>query len=201
VTLPPRYNHPAFIAANADRLKTALAEVPAAHCEGAHVAFTAHSIPVSMADNCRYAEQLQETCRLVCAELAIPESRYALVYQSRSGRPTDPWLGPDIREHLTALAGQGVRDVVVMPIGFLSDHVEVLYDLDVEARDRCRKLGIEMVRAATVGTHPLFVGMLADLIEERLNPGSPQPAIGRFGPSHDTCPPNCCTSPPTPATL
>ena len=169
------YNHPGFIAANVENLRAALAEVPADRRESAHVAFTAHSIPASMAANCRYEAQLQEACRLVCEPLGIPASQYALVYQSRSGRPTDPWLGPDILEHLAGLPSMGVRDVVVLPIGFLSDHVEVLYDLDCEAREKSQELNINMVRAATVGTHPAFVAALADLIEESLR--SPQPAM------------------------
>jgi protoporphyrin/coproporphyrin ferrochelatase len=185
------YNHPGFIAANVDHLRAALAEIPGQRREWAHVAFTAHSIPASMAANCRYESQLQETCRLVCERLGIPGEQYALVYQSRSGRPSDPWLGPDILEHLAGLRSGGVRDVVVLPIGFLSDHVEVLYDLDIEARGKSRELNLNMVRAATVGTHPVFVSLLADLIQERLT-GTPRQADGRDGPSHDVCPPDCC---------
>jgi protoporphyrin/coproporphyrin ferrochelatase len=185
------YNHLGFIEANADHLRAALAHIPANRREAAHVVCTAHSIPMSMARNCRYEEQLRETCRLVCEGLAIPESRYALAYQSRSGRPSDPWLEPDILDQLTVLKSQGVRDVVVLPIGFLSDHLEVLYDLDVEAQDKSRELGLTMVRAATAGTHPAFVKMLGDLIEERLS-DRPREAVGKDGPSHDVCPPNCC---------
>jgi ferrochelatase len=185
------YNHPGFVAANVEHLRAALAEIPPARRDSAQVVFTAHSIPISMSRNCRYENQLREACRLVCEQLSIPESRYALAYQSRSGRPGDPWLEPDIGDHLTSLRAQGVNDVVVLPIGFLSDHVEVLYDLDVEAREKSRELGITMVRAATVGTHPAFVAMVAELIEERLN-DSPRQAIGRDGPSHDICPVDCC---------
>lgn len=189
------YNHPGFIEANVDHLRRALAEIPAERRDAAHVAFTAHSIPLSMAQTSRYAEQLQETCRLVCEALAIPESRYRLVYQSRSGRPSDPWLEPDIVDHLAALHSGGVRDVVVLPIGFLSDHLEVLYDLDVEARDKCDEIGLNMVRAATVGTHPAFVRMLADLIEERLTESPERPASGRFSPGPDVCAADCCPAP------
>jgi protoporphyrin/coproporphyrin ferrochelatase len=185
------YNHPGFIEANADHLRAALAEVPADRRDAAHVVFTAHSIPVSMARNCRYEQQLRETSRLVCERLAISDSRYGLAYQSRSGRPGDPWLEPDIGDDLTTLKSQGVRDVVVLPIGFLSDHVEVLYDLDVEAQDKSRELGLAMVRAATVGIHPAFVRMLADLIEERLS-DRPAEAVGKDGSSHDLCPADCC---------
>ncbi len=185
------YNHPGFIEANADHLRAALDEIPVDRRELAHVACTAHSIPISMARNCRYEEQLRETCRLVCESLSIPDSRYELAYQSRSGRPGDPWLEPDILDYLTTLKSRGVRDVVVLPIGFLSDHVEVLYDLDVEAQDKSRELGLAMVRAATVGIHPAFVGMLVDLIEERLSDRRRE-AVGKDGPSHDVCPADCC---------
>ncbi len=185
------YNHPGFIAANADHLHEALAKIPADRRESAHIVFTAHSIPVSMARNCRYENQLREACRLVCERLVIPEARYALAFQSRSGRPGDPWLEPDICDHLGVLATRGVRNVVVVPIGFLSDHVEVLYDLDFEAQQKSGELGLTMLRASTVGTHPAFVATLADLIAERLN-NSPRQAIGLDGPSHDVCPADCC---------
>ena len=123
-----------------------------------------------MAGNCRYEEQLQETCRLVAEAVDVAPDRWRLVYQSRSGRPTDPWLGPDIGDHLDALHAGGVRDVVVQPVGFLSDHLEVLYDLDEEAAQRAGKLGLNMVRAGTVGTHPRFVAMLRDA-----DPGAARP--------------------------
>jgi protoporphyrin/coproporphyrin ferrochelatase len=185
------YNHPGFITANADNLRAALQQIPDDRRGSAHVAMTAHSIPLSMARNCRYAEQLSETCRLVCDSVSIPASRYGMAYQSRSGRPGDPWLEPDICDYLGELKSRGVRDVVVLPIGFLSDHVEVLYDLDVEAQDKSRELGLAMVRAATVGIHPAFVGMLVDLIQERLS-DRPREAVGRDGASHDVCPADCC---------
>jgi ferrochelatase len=156
------------------------------------VAFTAHSIPLSMARNCDYELQLSETCRLIADDIAIGPERWRLVYQSRSGRPTDPWLEPDILDHLTDLHRQGVHDVIVAPVGFLSDHVEVLYDLDEEARAKSRELGLNMVRAATVGTHPLFISMLRELIAERLSAAPDRRAAGRFGPHHDYCPPECC---------
>jgi protoporphyrin/coproporphyrin ferrochelatase len=189
------YNHPGFVTANADRLREGLAKIAAERRDAAHIAFTAHSIPVSMANSCRYEEQLRETCRLVCEQLSIPESQFKLVYQSRSGRSSDPWLGPDICDHLADLSSRGVTDVVVMPIGFLSDHLEVLYDLDVEAAEKSRELGLNMIRAATVGTHPEFVAMLADLIQERLDDAVPRQATGRFGPNPDVCPADCCPAP------
>jgi protoporphyrin/coproporphyrin ferrochelatase len=189
------FNHPGFVAANADRLRAALEAVPVERRSQSHVAFTAHSIPQSMAQTSRYAEQLNETCRLVCERLKIPESRWALVYQSRSGRPGDPWLEPDICDHLAALAAEGVADVAVLPIGFLSDHLEVLYDIDVEAQEKSRELGLNLVRAATVGTHPLFVAGLADLIEERVRSLPGRAAIGLLDAWPDQCPVDCCPAP------
>ena len=121
-----------------------------------------------MADHCGYVVQLTETCRLVAERLGVDPGRWRLVYQSRSGPPTDPWLEPDIVDHLRALKDQGVSDVVVQPVGFLSDHIEVLYDLDAEARQACQSVDLNMVRAGTVGTHPRFIAMLRELIEERL---------------------------------
>ncbi|MGH7129121.1 MAG: ferrochelatase, partial [Planctomycetaceae bacterium] len=185
------YNHPLFVAANADRLREALQQVPPQRRGAVQVAFTAHSIPQSMADGCHYELQLTETCRLVSESLGIGEDRWRLVYQSRSGRPSDPWLGPDICDHLAELHERGIGDVAVMPIGFLSDHVEILYDLDEQARSVCAERGMTMIRAGTVGTHPTFVALLRELIAERLRDDLPPRALGRFGASHDVCPVVC----------
>ncbi len=193
------YNHPDFIAAGADRVRAAFSQIPVERHSSVRIAFTAHSIPKSMADGCDYERQLTETCRLIAEALDIPAGNWRLVYQSRSGRPEDPWLEPDILDHLDSLAVEEVKDVVVMPVGFLSDHIEVLYDLDDEARRQADALGMRMIRAATVGTHPRFVSMLAELIEERLNDARDRRAIGRFGPSHDVCPADCCPAPTRPA--
>lgn len=189
------YNHPGFIAANADHLRAALARIPADRRDRVQIAFTAHSIPQSMAETCRYAEQLAEAARLVCEALGIPETRAQVVYQSRSGRPSDPWLGPDICDHLAALAAADVHDVVILPIGFLSDHLEVLYDLDVEAAEKSRALGLNMVRASTVGVHPAFVAALADLIQERVQDSPAREALGPLGPGPDRCEHDCCPRP------
>jgi ferrochelatase len=170
----------------------------------AHVAFTAHSIPVSMARNCNYERQLTEACRLVALELGITPDRWALVYQSKSGRPGDPWLEPDILDHVKDLNTRDIKSVVIQPIGFLSDHMEVLYDLDEEARLLCESLGVEMARGRTAGTDPRFVGMLRELIAERIGLLADQGgrAAGDYGPSHHVCPENCClpaVRPPAPA--
>jgi ferrochelatase len=184
------YNHPGFIEANVECLLAALETLPKERRECARVAFSAHSIPLSMAENCDYVEQIAETARLV-AEGARHE-RWQIVYQSRSGPPHVPWLGPDILEHLDALAQINTHDVVVSPIGFVSDHMEVAWDLDHEARDHASELGMTLTRAATVGTHPAFVAMIRELIEERLGKVSIRQALGKRGPSHDVCPPDCC---------
>lgn len=187
------FNHPGWIAASADRAQVALQQVPPARRAEAALLFTAHSIPQAMADRCRYVEQLTETARLVSAELG--HEHWRLVYQSRSGPPSQPWLEPDIGDALRQEREAGRRDVVVSPIGFLSDHLEVLYDLDVQARETADALGLRMVRAATVGHHPRFVRMLRELIVERLTPGAERPALGSLGPSHDVCPADCCPAP------
>jgi len=182
------FNHPGWIETNADHVRAALARVPAGN--EAHVAFTAHSIPVVMAQACRYEDQLRESVRLVAE--AVDAADTALVYQSRSGPPQVPWLGPDILEHLHDVAKRGVTDVVISPIGFVSDHVEILFDLDVEARDTAATLGLNLVRASSASTHPRFIAMIRELIEERLGLTSARPVVGRFAASHDVCPADCC---------
>lgn len=187
------YNHPGFIEASVIRVREALAQWPVNERAAVHFVATAHSIPSSAAQTSNYEKQLRETARLVAA--AVGFSQWDLVYQSRSGPPTQPWLGPDILDHLKNLHAAGVRNVVVAPLGFLSDHLEVLYDLDTEAQDLAAKLGLRMVRAATVGSHPAFIRMLRQLIAERLSPNEAKLAVGQFGPNHDICPLDCCPAP------
>ncbi len=191
------YNHPEFIAANVDHVTRALEHVPAERRARAVVAFTAHSIPASMAASCAYERQLHEASRLVAEGAGVGADRWSLVYQSRSGRPEDAWLEPDILDHVRALAAQGVKDLVIHPIGFLSDHLEVLYDLDHEARILCDELGVDLERSATVGVHPRFIAMLGELVAERLECWRPDQkrAMGAFGPNHDVCPADCCPAP------
>jgi ferrochelatase len=181
------YNHPGFIEANVDRVLDALGELAAGDV---HIAFTAHSIPEAMAKNCAYESQLQEAGRLVAEALGVED--WSVAYQSRSGPPQVPWLEPDISDHLAAVAARGVGSVVVSPIGFVSDHLEVLFDLDVEARATAERLGLAMARAGTAGTHPAFVAGLRELVVERMTPGAERRSLGRFGPSHDVCAPDCC---------
>ncbi len=194
------YNHPGFVRANADALRGAIDESPTGNA-APRIAFTAHSIPVAMAQTSDYEAQLTETARLVVSE-AAPEAEpaWTLVFQSRSGPPSQPWLGPDIGDHLRALRAESDAPVIVAPIGFVSDHMEVVYDLDTEARRLAGELGLPMVRAATAGTHPAFVAMIRQLVEERLDPAAPRLALGPDGPYHDHCPGDCCPPPaPRPA--
>jgi ferrochelatase len=193
------YNHPEFIAVTAGRWRDALAQIPAELRDGVHTAFTAHSIPHAMADKCAYEVQLRTACELTAEATGM--TAWQLVFQSRSGPPHQPWLGPDICDHIRDLHAQGVRALIIHPIGFISDHMEVLFDLDHEAKELCDELGITMVRAATPGVHPRFVAMITELIQERMDPAVPKRAIGTRGPNHDVCPVDCCMSgrPPVPA--
>ena len=187
------YNHPGFIETMMDRVREALEKIPAPRRAAARLIFTAHSIPLAMAAGCDYEKQLHESCRLVCQ--GLHRDTWQLVYQSRSGPPTQPWLEPDVCDYLVTLRETtDVQDVVLIPIGFVSDHMEVLFDLDTEAHDRCVSLGLHMVRAGTAGTHPRFVSMLRELITERVTTGGQRLAIGEFGPNHDVCPLDCCPS-------
>jgi protoporphyrin/coproporphyrin ferrochelatase len=181
------YNHPLFIEANVDHIRAALNQLddPSA----AHLVFTAHSIPESMAANCDYALQLAETGSLIAQ--ALSSENWKLVYQSRSGSPAQPWLGPDVSDHLRALSQAGVTNVVVAPIGFVSDHMEVVYDLDVEALALAKEIGISMVRARTAGTHPAFVKMIRELMLERIT-NEPARFVGSHGPRLNFCLPDCC---------
>ena len=178
------YNHPLFIEANVEHIRAALEEVA-----NAQLVFTAHSIPESMAANCDYAMQLAETGSLIARELNV--DNWQLVYQSRSGSPMQPWLGPDVLEHLKSLASAGVKEVVVAPIGFVSDHMEIVYDLDFEAQNVARELGMKMVRAATAGTHPSFVKMIRELMLERID-NAPARFVGSHGARTGLCAPDCC---------
>ena len=190
------FNHPGFVRPMAANVRRALEQFPSGERSGVPVLFTAHSIPSSMADGCRYVIQLQEACHLVAGEADAGE--WKLVYQSRSGPPSQPWLEPDICDAIRDVHSRGHRRVVVAPIGFISDHMEVLYDLDTEAADLCGQLGVEMVRAATVGTAPEFVSMVRDLIAERAWNLADRPAIGGLPANHDVCPLDCCPAPQRP---
>ncbi len=171
VKIPPFSQHPLFLEAMTDRVRAVLAQLP-----GARVAFTAHSVPVSMAESGPYVQQLEAAARRVAECAGVRD--WKLVYQSRSGPPTQPWLGPDICDYLRESPG----DTIIAPIGFLSDHMEVMYDLDTEARAVCDELAVRMVRAGTVGTHPAMIRMIAELIESEPVP----------------CAATCCPAPQRP---
>jgi len=189
------FDHPEFIEVTVERVRDAVRALPA-DAKGdvkkePQIVYTAHSIPLSMAITCDYVSQLEEVRRLVSA--ALCHQNDALVYQSRSGAPGQPWLEPDILDYLRQVKAENLASAVVLaPIGFISDHMEVLYDLDVEARQVCDSLGLPMTRAKTVGVHPKFVGMIRELILERMNPGSERRALGVLGPRVDVCAEDCC---------
>jgi protoporphyrin/coproporphyrin ferrochelatase len=188
------FNHPAYVEATVERVRDALQAVPADAKGNVQIVYTAHSIPVSMANSSDYVKQLEEVRRLVSG--MIGQKNDALVYQSRSGAPGQPWLGPDILEYLRQVKAENLASAVVLaPISFVSDHMEVLYDLDVEARQVCDSLALPMTRAKTVGVHPKFVGMIRELILERTNPGSERRAVGLLGARADVCAEDCCPGP------
>jgi ferrochelatase len=184
------YNHPGYVEPLAGLVRDSLAKIPVERRAAAEVLFTAHSVPLSMSQNCDYVKQLRESSRLV-AQLAQAPT-WQLVYQSRSGPPQQPWLEPDVGAAIRQCHSRGVRDLVIVPIGFISDHMEVLFDLDVEAQAICEELGVNMVRCPTIGTHPRFVQMIRELIEERMSDQPERLALGEFGPNHDVCPIDCC---------
>jgi ferrochelatase len=201
------FNHPGFIEAVTDHVVQGLQELTPEQRGKAELIFTAHSIPLSMAQSSNYEVQLQEASRLVTERL---ENRrggrtdFHLVYQSRSGAPNQPWLEPDVIDFLREYRSNGGRGpVVVVPIGFVSDHMEVLYDLDTEARALCSEVGLEMIRIPCAGTHPRFVSMIRELVQERIAIEAgmadvPRPILGRMAASHDFCLPDCCPAPQRP---
>ena len=199
VKLRHYFDHPGFITANADALRTALTALDPAERPEARLVFTAHSIPVSMDDTSGpqgglYTAQQHETARLVAEAVNGPGAPFDVVWQSRSGPPSVPWLGPDVNDHLRQLAAAGVRSVVVAPTGFISDHMEVLWDLDNEARDTAASLGLSFVRAGTAGTHPAFVSAIAELVSEQLT-GAVARSLSTLGLCGIDCPAGCCPAP------
>ncbi|SDE99697.1 ferrochelatase [Blastococcus aurantiacus] len=192
--LPHYFDADGFVRANADALAAALAGLPDDVRDGARLVATAHSIPDSMAavagpEGHAYEAELQAAARLVVDRVA-PGRSFDLVWQSRSGPPSVPWLEPDVNDHLKALAAAGEKAVVLFPVGFVSDHLEVIWDLDNEAKGTAEELGLTFARAATAGTHPAFVGSLVELLAERRAGGEP-----RLG---TNCPASCCFVPPRP---
>lgn len=188
----PFFNHPGFIETMAAHVRSALDRLPEERRSRAHLVYTAHSIPLAMAGGCAYEAQLREASRLISG--CVGASSWVLTFQSRSGPPAQPWLEPDVCDYIRLFyeTDAAARDIVVVPVGFISDHMEVVYDLDVETRACCDELGVRMVRAQTAGTHPRFVDMIVELVEERLFPSAVRPVVGDLGPWPDQCPPDCC---------
>jgi ferrochelatase len=201
------FNHPGFIEPFAEGTRAALERLPAGARDRAPLVFTAHSVPEAMADASgpphppgppgsggRYVAELTEACRLIAERVPGEGRPWRLVYQSRSGPPSQPWLGPDVVDHLTELAKERAPGAVIIPVGFVSDHMEVGHDLDTEAAEAARDLGLPLARAATPWYHPAFRDLVIDLVRERLEdrPESERQALGPLGPSTDECPDGCC---------
>ncbi|MFF1508302.1 ferrochelatase [Streptomyces sp. NPDC058326] len=203
------FNHPGFVAPMVEGVLASLAALDPAVRDGAHLAFTTHSIPESAADTSgpvsehgdggAYVKQHLDVARLIVdavREATGTEHPWELVYQSRSGAPHIPWLEPDICDHLEALHGAGAPAAVMVPIGFVSDHMEVLYDLDTEATAKAAELGLPVRRSATVGADPRFAAAVRELLLERAarerGTRAEPCALGALGPSHDLCPIGCC---------
>lgn len=191
------FNHPGFVEPMVDGVRNALARLPENLAPQAHLAFVAHSVPTAMdaasgPAGGAYTRQLEEAVRVVAQRFADHEA--SLSYCSRSGAPSIAWLEPDICDRLNELAKGGTRAVVVVPIGFVSDHMEVVYDLDTEAAAKADELGLAVARSATVGFDPRFVAMIRELVLERMAAvnDADKRALGDLGPAHDVCPPNCC---------
>ena len=195
-TIRPFFNHPGFIGAMHDRIVAALSQFDSGIQAHTKLLFTAHSIPTAMANESHYVQQLREASRLVSSLLGIPN--WELVFQSRSGPPAQPWLEPDVCDRMALLRKEGVKRVCVAPIGFLSDHMEVKYDLDTEAAQVARRCGLEFVRAGTVGTHPKFVSAVRDLIAERVYALPTRSTVGAMPPCPDVCAADCCPPPAQP---
>jgi len=199
----PYFNHPGFIEPFAASAEAALRTLPPEVAGGARLVFTAHSVPVGMATASgsvaagtvvaggRYVAELQEASRLISERTRGGSLGSDLVFQSRSGPPGAPWLEPDINDHLRALAKDGVPAVVVVPVGFVSDHMEVVHDLDVEAAQTADSLGLAFARAKAPGSSARFARMVCELVAERTS-GAPPQALGGFGPAAGDCPADCC---------
>jgi len=183
------FNHPGFIESMAGCAARAMEQIDQGARAGCHLLFTAHSIPQAMADGCAYAGQIEEVSRVVSSQLGVDNWR--VVYQSRSGSPQQPWLEPDIRDAIRESAMKGASDIVVVPVGFISAHMEILFDIDTEAQGICDELGIRMVRADTVGHQPRFIEMLCELIRERVD-GDPPVAVGNLAAPPHVCAADCC---------
>ena len=186
------WDHPDFLGTAAELLAESRdaaglsSETPVLH--------SAHSLPLSMAANCDYQQQLNEAASIV-NELAGMRGPYEVVFQSRSGPPSVPWLTPDIDQRIHELAEQGTQELLVHPLGFVADHMEVLFDLDTQSAAAANEADVKMVRTPTVGTHPRFVSMLVDLVEEAAGLRADRPSLSKSGPRPDKCNSQCCPAP------
>jgi ferrochelatase len=189
--IKPFYNHPDFIATNVDNLLMALSSISEARRAAAEIVFTAHSIPMTMANACLYESQLKETAKLVMQESGL-NNNWCLAYQSRSGPLSQPWLEPDINLCIKEIAQNNGQDVLIAPIGFVSDHMEILFDLDTEAKQLCQALNIGYSRAKTAGTHPRFISMIKKLVESKIENISIPPIAQDNRPNGLLCQPGCC---------
>jgi ferrochelatase len=183
------YNHPGWVGPWVTSVQRALSEATKEEGGATEVLFSAHSVPVAMPGASLYSAQVQETSSLVAEGAGLAPSQWRLVWQSRSGSPGSTWLGPDICD---AVRGSAAGVVVVVPIGFVSEHMEVVHDLDVEAANAARDRGARFARAATVSTDPDFLAMVRELVQERSDPSLPRRALGRYGPWPDDCPAGHC---------
>lgn len=190
----PFWDHPGFLETVAERTQAALSQLPEEARGHAELVFTAHSIPMTMASTSRYEAQLHEASAIVAK--SVGHRRWSLVYQSRSST-AQPWLEPDVNDYLRTLAAcaSPPEAVVLVPIGFLSDHLEVRWDLDVDARATADQLGLRMVRATTVGSHPRFASAVRDLIAERYYDDPERASLASLGAWPDACPSDCCPAP------
>ena len=189
------WDHPDFLGTAAELL--AESREAAGLSSETPVLHSAHSLPLSMAANCDYQQQLNEAAAIV-NELAGMRGPYEVVFQSRSGPPSVPWLTPDIDQRIHELAEQGTQELLVHPLGFVADHMEVLFDLDTQSAAAAKEAGVKMVRTPTVGTHPRFVSMLVDLVEEAAGLRADRPSLSKSGPRPDKCNSQCCPAPTRP---
>jgi ferrochelatase len=201
------FDHPGFVEPMADGVRDALATLEPREAAGAHLVFVAHSIPLTQARKAgtaggAYEQQLHASARAIVDRVNLldeaergerrPARPFSIAYSSRSGPRTVPWLTPDVGDELATLADTGVEAVVLVPVGFVSDHMEVVFDLDIEAAGRGRAAGLAVVRAATVGSDRRFVAMVGEMLAERVDPSRPRRALSALGPAHDVCPLWCC---------
>ena len=191
VKIRPFFNHPGYVETCAARLREGLARLPEAARADAHVMFSAHSIPVSMAAGCDYAQQLEALARMVSEEVGV--ASWERIYQSRSGPPQVPWFEPDVLDALDAFAARRPGGtVMIAPFGFVADHMEVVWDLDHEAKERAEALGLTFARAPAANDHPRFVRMARELIAEYVEGWDDRPAVGALPPRPFHCVPGCC---------